>query len=109
MTTADSSECIGGGGVGAQRLKGRVYSTQGVLHDPAGQPECWLFIDGGKGSCWKPNDLRADFGHTLQAVSVLEADRVVPAHYGKCGAALNEGVVEGEQDVFSPWPSSPGM
>lgn len=70
---------------------------RGVLHDPVGQPECLLFTDGGKGSCWKPNELRADFSHTLQA----EADRVEPAHYGKCGDALDEGVVEGEQDVFA--------
>lgn len=50
---------------------------------------------------WRSNDLRVDFSQSLQPVSVLEADRVEPAHYGKCGDGLDEGVVEGEQDVFS--------
>ena len=58
-------------------------------------------MDGGEGSCWKSDDLRADFSDALQAVSVLEADGVEPASYGECGDTLDAGVVESEQDVFA--------
>ena len=50
--------------------------------------------------CWS-NDLRADPGRTLQAVSVLEANGVEPTGYGECTDALDEGVIESEQDVIT--------